>query len=178
MIYIIVIVFALMAWAYYGNPAGDDLRHRADEARILAQQMIYYHSAAAKACASVCPDGPIDPSTFLSTARAGRGVFANGSLKSFAFGDYVYTYYLHAGPTDQRKEVGPRVAAAAIDEIVQRDTQAWIGSFDAASGHLAARGNSVWIDPQTGEASTASPPDVDLTGSGIPDGVPVIVNRM
>lgn len=182
MIFIIVIAMVIVLTAFYFSPVQQSTQYVRQDASIAAQQMIYYHSGTSKICTKVgdCADGEVDPTPMLSTLRQGKGALAyhDGDFTSGSHGIWIYTYYRYPGPAGLRDEVDARVTAALIDTM-KGDVQAWAGEYDAGTGGLIlGRSQSPWKDPVTGEVSLATPVEVDLSGTDIPDKAPIMVTRI
>lgn len=175
MIYLIVIAFVIVITAFYGNLNKGNLDFGAAEAAVMAQQMVYYHSAAAKTCASTCV-GPIDPSDELTTSKQGLGAFSDGTFVSIATADYIVTYYVHRLSAGTRDEYEARIAMA-VPDFMERDTSFWAGPYDADTGQVEFGGGTLWRDPETGVTTPTVPEVIQLSIPAIADGAPVIANR-
>ena len=175
MIYLIVIAFVIIIVAFYGSFANDANEYSASDIAAFAKQMVYHHSAATRACGSDCA-GDIDPLPELSLVRQAGDVFANGTFRSLATGDYVVTYYVHRLDEDLRSDFQGRIVAA-IPDFTERDTSFWAGPYDAATGQVDTGGPVLWRDPLTGTVSPTTQEVLQLDIGAIPNGAPVIATR-
>ena len=169
-------VFLLVIVALYLSTATTDIENRSAQYRSLAQQMVFYHVAAARACGTTCT-GPIDPTPELSTFRQGQGsLAANAAFRSVSQNGYVITYYVNPNDAATGVEYYAGVMAGLVDAR-DSDTQMFIGQYDQAAGALRLRADAYWVDPQTGVATQGTVPNVPMGGIPAPDGAPVLVNR-
>lgn len=175
MIYLIVIAFVIIIVAFYGSFTKDANEYSASDIAAFAKQMVYYHSAAARVCGADC-SGDIDPRPEMALVRQSGDMFANGTFRSLASGDYVVTYYVHRLDEDLRADFQGRIVAA-IPDFTERDTSFWAGPYDVATGLVDTGGPILWRDPLTGDVSPTTQEVLQLNIGTIPNGAPVIATR-
>lgn len=177
MILMVFLAIVIVLVAYYGDFAGDRLAEENDTATVVAEQLLYYHAAASRACNTTCSAGPINVQAELPAMSRGRGAFNDGRLNSVAFGDYIVSWYrdpLQDSDADRAGEFYSRVAANFRKD---RSVMMWAGPYQASTGRVGVNIPLSWKDPETGELVPTADTVVTVTVPAIPDKAPVIVTR-